>query len=135
MKRNDATFKAMVARLQSGEITRKQACEEYDIPYGTLAVWLTRSKVNESIPRSPAGGPENPRQRQGAALEWGTLSDDVRQRMNAAVARVLAGETSALAESKADPEIKCTTLTLWVRRAKEAAGIPVRKNKSRYVQS
>ena len=134
MKRNDTTFKLMVSRLQSGEITREQACAEYGVGYGTLCVWLGRSKLNATIPH-PGWKPDRARPMVGAAAEWTPLDEDTKKAIEAAVVRVIAGEISALAVAKEDPRINHRTLTKAVRKAKIAAGIPVRVNKSRYADS
>lgn len=64
MKRNDPTFKEMVSRIASGELTRKQAAEAYDLNLGTLHVWVQRSKL--ALPKAPTGA----KALAGAALEW-----------------------------------------------------------------
>ncbi len=83
MKRNDPTFKEMVARILSGELTRKQAADAYGIKENTLTHWLLRGKI---------ATPKQPKVLAGAALEW-TKPDPVRRAaLDEAVSRVLSGE-------------------------------------------
>ena len=118
MKRNDSTFKEMVSRIQSGELTRHQAADAYGVGYGTLCVWLSRSKLNEStVQRSPDG--TRMRMRYGAAVEWGVPNPEA---MAAAVQRVLRGEISAQAASKQSPELNSRTLAKKVRKERLAQG-------------
>lgn len=120
MKRNDPTFKEMVSRIASGELTRKQAAEAYGINYGTLCVWLGRSDLNaETVQRGPKA--HRDRTAHGAATLWPTLPPEVVAALDAAVARVMAGESTALGESKADPRIKLSTLTQRVQKARREA--------------
>lgn len=121
----------MVARLQTGELTREQASIEYQVDYGTLCVWLGRSKLNATIPRPK---PDKAEPLAGAALKWNTLDEETVKAMDAAVVRVLSGETSALAASKADPRINARTLAQKVRSAKIAAGAPLKPRRSRYAE-
>lgn len=123
MKRNDATFKEMVARLQSGELTRDQAADAYGINPGTLNVWISRSKLGDTIPNLQG------KSRAGAAVHWPELTPDEVSATEAAIARVLAGEVSALAATKADPRISASTLAKRVRKARIDRGIPVQGRK------
>lgn len=130
MKRNDATFKEMVTRLQSGAISRAQACDEYGLKYVTLSAWLIRSKLNDSVPR--AGALHGARALHGVAKELAESVDaDKAARINSAVARVLAGEISARAASKEDPTLSSRTLAARVLKAKKAAGVPIPKRTRR----
>lgn len=117
MKRNDQTFQEMVSRIKSGELTRKQAATAYGIEYGTLCVWLGRSGLNaETVAKGPLAHRRGAAH--GAATNWPVLSPETSAALDAALARVLAGETTAQGESKADPRIKLTTLTQRVRSAR-----------------
>lgn len=119
MKRNDATFNAMVARLAAGELTRQQAAEEYGVNYGTLCVWLGRSKLNDSTAR------KTPKAVYGAAVDWAIKDPDKVKALDAAVAKVLAGEISALAAAKQNPDLSARTIADRVRRARVQSGLPV----------
>ena len=90
----------MVSRIASGELTRKQATEVYGVKYGTLMVWLGRSGLNEETAfKASSKG----RTTHGAAVAWPALTPDRIAELDAAVARVIAGESAALGESKAKP--------------------------------
>lgn len=125
MKINDASFKEMVGRLQSGELTRSQAAETYGIGVPMLNVWISRAKLGSTIPdlrkisrpipnRHVATGP--------------VLDPDNAKALREAVAKVLSEGVSALSVSNADPRVKQRTLAKYVREAKIAAGevLPVR---------
>lgn len=129
MRRNDKTFKEMVARLQSGEITRHQAADIYQIGYGTLGVWLSRS----GVAKSTAGRlPDGSRRLHGAALERSrSLSPDKAKALDAAVARVLAGEISALAAEAENPDLSARTIAQRVRKARIDQGLPVQEKRTR----
>lgn len=117
MKRNDPTFKEMVARLQSGELTRNQAAEAYGLKPNTLITWLLRSKID--IPRDSSAG------LRGAALTW-TKDDPVRKAALAeAVAKVLSGELTGdqAFAIYADKGVARATLFLEVRKILAAQGI------------
>jgi hypothetical protein len=124
MRRNDTQFKALVARLQAGELTRQQAADLHGVKYETLCQWLRRSKV-DLIPREDKG-------LTGYAVELKKrLADpDIKAALDSAVARVLAGEISALAASREDPRINHRTLAVYVRKAKLAQGLPVQHRAS-----
>ena len=118
MKRNDTTFKEMVSRIASGELTRKQAADVYGVKYGTLMVWLGRSGLNDE---TAFKGPARAGGTYGAAADWPVLTPERAAALDAAVARVVAGESTALGESKANPEIKLSTITQRVRSARGGA--------------
>lgn len=121
MKPNDTTFKEMISRIASGELTRKQAAEAYGIDPGTLNVWIARFNLSDSLPSM--------RGKAGYAKQ---LSDKYAIDTDAyekAVARVLSGEISALALSEETPGIKAGTLAKKVRQARIRAGLPVQANK------
>lgn len=118
MKRNDPTFQEMVSRLTTGELTRKQAAEIYGLNPSTLDVWLSRSGITRATTSKA------PRVRRGAELGWNVLSDDLVAEMDAAIARILAGESSALGESKKNPRLNLGTLTVKARAARKLAGLP-----------
>jgi hypothetical protein len=129
MKRNDATFKAMVARLQAGEITKDQACSLYDLKPNTLNSWLRRSKLLGTVPRQRQPPEEAARQR--ANLVSKPLTPEIQAAVDAAVARVLAGEISALAASLEDPRLSARTLADKVRKARLEKGLPVQARRTR----
>lgn len=112
MKRNDSKFKEMVLRIQSGELTRHEAAEAYGIGYGTLGVWLSRSKLNSSTARRKVDGTKA---RYGVASEWPVLDKDA---VDAAVQRVLSGEISARALCMQDPTFRYSTLVRKVQKAR-----------------
>jgi len=121
MKPNDTTFKEMISRIASGELTRKQAAQTYDLDIGTLNSWISRHNLSDSLPSM--------RGKAGYAKQ---LSDKYAIDTNAyekAVARVLSGEISALALSEETPGIKAGTLAKKVRQARIRAGLPVQANK------
>lgn len=122
MKRNDPTFRAMVARIASGEISRRQAAAIYNVNYGTLGVWLNRSGFGEAT--AYKGARTRKAGRAGAAVGWPEMSQEVRAKLDAAAERVLSGASSARSESMADPEIKLSTLTIKVRKIRQARGLP-----------
>ena len=129
MKRNDATFKEMVARLQAGEITKEQACSLYDLKPNTLNSWLRRSKLLGTVPR-PRQPPEEAA-RQRANLVSTPLPPEIQAAMDAAVARVLAGELSARAASIEDPRLSSRTLADKVRKVRLEKGLPVQARRTR----
>lgn len=124
MNRHDPKFHELISRLQSGEITRPEASTIYGIHPVTLNGWITRSKLSETIPSR--------RGRDGSEMAPKITDPDKVNAMANAVARVLAGEISARAAAIADPRIVMNTLQHKVRQAKKRAGIPIRKNKTRY---
>lgn len=110
MKRNDKTFKEMVSRIQSGELTRSQAADAYNIKVNTLNVWLGRSRL--TVPKTRS------KELRGAAVEWSNNVDYTA--LNSAVASVLDGTyKSCYAAQRAFPTVKLSTLTLKVRQARE----------------
>lgn len=129
MKRNDATFKEMVARLQAGEITKEQACSLYDLKPNTLNSWLRRSKLLGTVPRQRQPPEEAARQR--ANLVSMPLTPEIQAAMDAAVARVLAGELSARAASIEDPRLSSRTLADKVRKVRLEKGLPVQARRTR----
>lgn len=129
MKRNDATFKAMVARLQAGEITKEQACSLYGLNPHTLSSWLRRSKLLGTVPRQRQPPEEAARQR--ANLVSTPLTPEIQAAMDAAIARVMAGEISAMAASVEDPRLSARTLADKVRRARLEKGLPVQARRTR----
>lgn len=113
----------MVARIQSGELTRAQAAQTYGINLGTLGVWLSRSKVNTTT--------RAPRKLHGAALGWAITDPDKVKLLDEAVAKVLAGEMSATKASEIYPTLALATIALRVRKARLAAGQPVQQRRTR----
>jgi hypothetical protein len=59
MKRNDPSFREMIGRIRSGELTRKQAAAAYGITTGLLNVWIQRSKIT-GLPRDTEWRQQNP---------------------------------------------------------------------------
>jgi len=117
MKRNDPTFKEMVARMQSGELTRKQAADTYGVRENTLVVWLGRSGIE--VPRAPKQGLH------GDAVNW-TKDDPVRsQALQEAFEEVLAGTLTARTAviKYGDRGVAYTTIAQMVRNHLAAQGI------------
>lgn len=118
--RTSPSFKVLVARLQSGELTRAQAAAEYGVPLGTLNVWLSRSKVGESTRLKE-------RTLHGAAADLAnSLDPKIAKLLDEATQKVLDGTyKSCLAASKAYPDVVLGTLTTRVRKARLAQGLPI----------
>ena len=131
MKRNDGDFKTMVSRIQSGEFTRQQAAEAYEIPYNTLTIWLKRSRVSLPVKVNAT----EPKVLHGDALNWATKDPLKVKAMQEAVERILRGEISALAASQQDPRLSPSTLAQKVRKIRLANGQPVQVRRSRYAQT
>ncbi len=83
MKRNDPTFREMIRRIDSLEITRAQACDLYGVSLGTLNVWISRSKLKLARAPKPLAG---------AALEWANNDPVRRAALDEAISRVVSGE-------------------------------------------
>jgi len=115
MKRNDTTFKEMVARIQSGELTRVQAADTYNLNPGTLNVWLSRSKLNETTKMAV-------RPLHGATADLvNNLDPEIAAKLAEATQKVLDGTfKSCLAAHAAYPELSRSTLTARVRKARLA---------------
>lgn len=113
MKRNDSTFKEMVARIQSGELTRAQAANTYNLNPGTLNVWLGRSKLNETTKMSV-------RPLHGATADLvNNLDPEIAAKLAEATRKVLDGTfKSCLAAHGTYPELSLSTLTARVRKAR-----------------
>lgn len=124
MKRNDTTFKEMVSRIESGELTRRQAADTYGIKYGTLCVWLGRSELAEKTRLK--GKPLH-----GAALGWAKLDPDKAKRLDEAAHMAIHGELSVTQVSKLFPDIAAATLTKRVRKDREKIGLPVQRRNRR----
>jgi hypothetical protein len=120
--RHSQTFKELVARLQSGELTRAQAAAAYGLNPGTLASWLLRSKVGEST-RTKVGD----KFLYGAAAEFAErLDPNIAKLLDEATEKVLDGTfKSCLAAHKAYPGVVLGTLTARVRKARLAQGLPI----------
>ena len=118
MKRNDPTFKEMVSRITSRELTRLQAADTYQIKPNTLNAWLRRSKID---------APKQTRIAYGAAAELADrLDPNIAKLLDEATQKVLDGTLkSCLAASAAYPGISLSTLTARVRKARLAAGLPI----------
>lgn len=93
MKRNDAQFQEMVSRISSGELTRAQAAEVYQVKPGTLGVWLARSGVYSK-------SPDGPKKLHGAAVKWADTDPDKAKAYEEAVMKVLKGMPGAEAARK-----------------------------------
>lgn len=93
MKRNDAQFQEMVSRISSGELTRAQAAEVYQVKPGTLGVWLARSGVYSK-------SPDGPKKLHGAAVKWADTDPDKAKAYEEAVMMVLKGMPGAEAARK-----------------------------------
>lgn len=120
MKRNDTTFKEMVSRIQSGELTRNQASEAYNVKRGTLDKWLNRSRI---------ATPPLPKALYGAALTW-VKDDPVRAAaLKAAIDDVLTNHTSLDQVIKKYPGVARSTVAVEVRKVLASQGI---KRKSGY---
>lgn len=118
MKRNDSTFKEMVSRISSGELTRLQAAEVYQIKANTLNAWLRRSKID---------APKQKRVAYGAAAEMAAnLDPTIAKLLDEATAKVLDGTfKSCLEAHKSYPDVSLSTLTARVRKARIAKGLPI----------
>jgi len=112
MKRNDPTFQVMVARINSGELTRAQAADTYNLNLGTLHVWLSRSGV------------KTPRQKvlHGAALDWVIDDPERTKAIQAAVTDVTAGRMTARAAAQAHGQA-FATVAWHVRKILASQGI------------
>lgn len=119
MKRNDPQFNEMAARILSGQLTRQQASIEYNLNYGTISVWLSRSKLTS--PPRPDGG----RALYGTAVAMMITDPDKVKALDAAVERVLAGEISAAAAAALDARLSHRTIAAKVRKARQKLGLPV----------
>ena len=122
MNNTSPEFTEMICRLQSGELTRKQAAAAYSIDIGTLNVWISRKGLADSIPKQGLAG---------AAREWAEKDPDKVKARREAAARVLSGEISAMAAAKEYPGMSHVTLALDVRKARIAQGLPVQAKRTR----
>jgi len=113
MKRNDPTFKEMVARILSGELTRMQAADLYQIRANTLNIWLARGKID---------APKRKRIAYGATADLvNNLDPEIAAKLAEATQKVLDGTfKSCLAAHAAYPELSRSTLTARVRKARLA---------------
>ncbi len=113
MKRNDPTFKEMVARILSGELTRMQAADLYQIRANTLNIWLARGKID---------APKQKRIAYGATADLvNNLDPEIAAKLAEATQKVLDGTfKSCLAAHAAYPELSRSTLTARVRKARLA---------------
>lgn len=118
MKRNDPTFKEMVSRITSGELTRLQAADTYQIKPNTLNAWLRRSKID---------APKQTRIAYGAAADlMARLDPNIAKLLDEATQRVLDGTfKSCLEAQKSYPDVSLSTLTVRVRKARIAKGLPI----------
>jgi hypothetical protein len=118
MKRNDTTFKEMISRINSGELTRLQAADVYKIKPNTLNAWVIRSKLDV---------PKQKRVAYGAAAEAAErLDPNIAKLLDEATAKVLDGTfRSCLAAHAEYPGIVLGTLTKRVRKARLAQGLPI----------
>jgi len=118
MKRNDTTFKEMVSRITSGELTRLQAADTYQIKPGTLNAWIRRSKLDV---------PKQKRVAYGAAADLAAnLDPRIAKLLDEATEKVLDGTfKSCLAAHKAYLGVALGTLTARVRKARLAQGLPI----------
>lgn len=118
MKRNDTTFKEMVSRITSGELTRLQAADIYQIKPNTLNAWVSRSKLDV---------PKQKRVAYGAAAEAAErLDPEIAKLLDEATLKVLDGTfKSCLAAQKTYPDVNLGTLTKRVRKARLAQGLPI----------
>lgn len=115
MKRNDPTYKAMISRIKSGELSRKQAAEEYGINPVTLNAWIVRSK--EVLPdRRSSREVIDPRLE---AMGVVALTPERKQALLDAVQRVIRGGISCNQAAKNDPTITMSYLARLVRKEKE----------------
>lgn len=124
MKRNDPTFKEMVSRIESGELTRLQAADTYGINPGTLNVWLSRSNLAEKTRLKE-------RPLHGAALGWVKLDPDRAKLLDEVVARVVAGELTVTQAARENPTLVLMTISTKVRQRQEELGLPMRKRRTR----
>lgn len=115
MNRHSPEFKELVARLQSGELTRAQACDIYGLQRDTLSTWLTRSKVGASTRTKT-------RPLAGSAKQFvESMDPQYVLLLNDLVAKVLSGEyRSCRAAHLANPQVPLSTLTVRVRKARKA---------------
>lgn len=129
MKRNDKTFKEMVARISSGELTRAKAAELYGINLGTLNVWISRSGVGKET--------RSPHKLHGAALGWASTDPNRAKALKEATDKVLSGDLSLddATEKFKMEGVARATLARSVRAARVAAGETVKSvtsSKGRY---
>lgn len=125
MNRHSQEFLQLVERLKSGELTRKQACDEYSIHPGTLSSWLLRSNLNE-VTRLKT------KDLYGEAAKKVLTDPVVVGELEEATKKVLSGEIpSCLAASRVYKNIKLGTLTVRVRKARLAAGQEVVRRSKR----
>jgi hypothetical protein len=119
MKRNDSTFKELVSRITSGELTRLQAADIYGVNPGTLKVWLNRSNLSDATRLKE-------RPLHGAALGWMTIDPETARLLEDAAQKVLDGTfKSCLAAHASYPSLSLSTLTARVRKARLAQGLPI----------
>lgn len=118
MKRNDKTFKEMVSRIQSGELTRIKAAEVYNVKAHTLNVWIARSKLD--VPK------QKPKAYGAAAELDANLDPTIAKLLEEAAQKVLDGTfKSCLAAHKEYQDLSLSTLTARVRKARLAQGLPI----------
>lgn len=130
MNRHSPEFKALVKRLQAGELTRKDAAEQAGLSYGTLSVWLSRSGVTAAIPDNRrTNHADKPFEPHAAVLNGAEMTPDKAKALNAAVDKVLAGGTSARAAA-AEMGVSHVTVAAKVRKIRIAQGLPVQARTS-----
>ena len=115
MNKHTPQYAEMVSRLVSGELSRKQAADEYGVNFGTLSSWLIRDKIKTPRVKLVTGAAR-------AAADRANEDPDKVIAMDQAVARVLAGECTAYSAAKADARVNLSTLNVRIRKAREAEG-------------
>lgn len=128
MNRHSPEFKALVKRLESGEITRNQAVQESGLAYSTLTTWLARTgaAIPDNRRTNHADKPFTPH---AAVLNGAEMTPDKANALNAAVDKVLAGGTSARAAA-AEFGVSHVTVAAKVRKIRLAQGLPVQARTS-----
>lgn len=123
MKLHDASFNEMVGRLKSGELTRAQAATVYGLNPGTLGVWLSRAGLTGQLPSLQG--------KVGRAAEIAQTDPVLIAAMDAAVAKVVGGEISALEAARQDPRLSARTIAHKVRQFRQRQGLPVQAKRTR----
>lgn len=118
MNRHSTEFKALIDQLAAGTLTRAEAAERSGVKLNTLNAWISRANLAGTL--KPA-----PRRYRGDAHHAAEKDPEKRSAWDEAVAKVLAGESSAR-KIAGEMNLSERTVALKVRQARQKAGMPVR---------
>lgn len=119
--RHSEKFKELADQMHSGAITREQMADTCGVKVGTLGVWLTRSKLTK---KNNADGTK--KLHGSAADNAARLSPETAKLLDDLTKKVLDGTyKSCLAAHTDHKDVSLSTLTVRVRKARIAQGLPI----------